>query len=117
LGYSFGPQYTRKGKGYLGARASDKAVQRLKDKISQHLRTQTGQWEEISGKLNRMLKGWENYFEHGSKHKTYRAINNHVRTNVRNFLQRRHKVPSRTRAFSHEHIFGMRGVHELGSRR
>lgn len=114
LGYSFGPERTRKGQRYLGAKASAKSVQRLKDKVSAHLRAQVGAWPEISARLNRMLKGWENYFQHGSRRKTYRAINNHVRTRVCNFLQRRHKVPSRgTRTFSHERIFGAWGVHEL----
>ena len=75
-------------------------------------------WEEVRDKLNRMLKGRENYFQHGSKRKSYRAIDAHVRTRVRNFMQRRHKVSSRgTRQFSHAHIFGNLGVHQLSGRK
>ena len=119
LGYSFGLHYNqRTGRTYLGASASDKSVQRCKDKISAMLNTTPQAWEEVCAKLNRMLKGWENYFQHGSKRKSYRAINAHVRTRVRNFLQRRHKVSSRgTRQFSHAHIFGDLGVHQLSGRK
>jgi hypothetical protein len=34
-----------------------------------------------------MLAGWEAYFHYGSKRKTYRALNAHTRTTVRNFLR------------------------------
>jgi RNA-directed DNA polymerase len=119
LGYSFGLHYNqRTGRTYLGASASDKSVQRCKDKISAMLNTTPQAWEEVCAKLNRMLKGWQNYFQHGSKRKSYRAIDAHVRTRVRNFLQRRHKVSSRgTRQFSHAHIFGDLGVHQLSGRK
>lgn len=119
LGYSFGLHHVkRSGKPYQGASASDKAVQRLKDKISDSLGPQSGTWQDVRDKLNRQLKGWEGYFHHGSTRKSYRAINAHVRTTVRNFLQRRHKVSSRgTNQFSHTMIFGEMGVHELGGLR
>jgi hypothetical protein len=69
-------------------------------------------------KLNRMLKGWEGYFHDGSRRKGYRAVNAHVGTTVRGFLQRRHKVSSRgTRQFSHTTIFNDLGVHEMGAAR
>jgi RNA-directed DNA polymerase len=115
LGYSLGlHRLKRGGSSYLGASASDKSVQRLKDRVREQLRTQIGPWEDIRERLNRTLQGWENYFRHGSKHRSYRAINNHVSTKVRNFLQRRHHVPSRgTRRFSNEAIFGPLGVHQL----
>ena len=117
LGYSFGLHHTRRGKSYLGASASAKAVQSIKDRVGALLIPTPKPWEEIRKKLNQTLSGWENYFHYGSKRKSYRAINAHVRVKVRNFLQRRHKVPSRgTRRFSHEHLFETLGVHELGRR-
>ena len=82
---------------YLGARASDKSVQQLKDRVGELLHPQSGPWPEIRDRLNRTLPGvseWRNYFHYGSVRKTYTAINHHVCTKVRNFLQRRHKVPS-----------------------
>lgn len=119
LGYSFGLHYVQRGgKPYLGASASSKSVKRLKAKVSESLRPQSGPWGEVRDKLNRMLKGWEGYFHYGSKRKSYRAVNAHVRTTVRNFLQRRHKVSSRgTRPFSHTKIFTDLGVYEMGGAR
>jgi RNA-directed DNA polymerase len=115
LGYSFGLHHQkRNGRRYLGASPSDRAVQRLKDKVGELLRPQSGPWEEIRDRLNRMLVGWANYFSHGTLRKSYRAIDAHVRTRVRGFLQRRHKVSSRgTGQFSHARIFGEWGVRPL----
>lgn len=119
LGYSFGLHHVRRtGKPYLGASASGKSVKRLKAKVSATLRPQSGAWEEVRDRLNRMLVGWEGYFHYGSTRKSYRAVNAHVRTTVRNFLQRRHKVPSRgAKRFSHTTIFTDLRVHELGGAR
>lgn len=119
LGYTFGLHHIpRNGKAYLGASASAKAVQRIKTKVSDSLRPQSGPWHEVRDRLNRMLQGWEAYFHYGSKRKSYRAVNAHVRTTVRNFLQRRHKVPSRgSRQFTHTVIFNDLGVRELGGAR
>ena len=119
LGYRFGLMYTFKGhsQGYLGARASDKSIQKLKDRVGELLRPQSGAWPEIRDRLNRTLSGWKNYFHYGSVRKSYTAVNQHVCTKVRNFLQRRHKVSSRgTRQFDDRAIFDSYGVFELTSR-
>lgn len=120
LGYSLGLHHyvNRNGKPYLGASASNKSVKRIKAKISETLRPQSGSWEEVRDRLNRMLVGWEGYFHYGSKRKSYRAVNAHVLTTVRNFLQRRHKVSSRgTRQFSHTTIFTDLKVYQIGGAR
>jgi hypothetical protein len=89
-------------------------VQRLKDKVGEVSRARSGAWVEIQARLNRTLQGWEYHFCHGTLRKSYRAIDAQVRTCVRGFLQRRHKVPSRgTAQFSHACIFGELGVHQL----
>ena len=118
LGYSFGVHHMKRhGKPYLGASASLGAVQRCKGRVSAALGASPAPWKDVRDGLNRMLRGWENYFQYGSTRKSYRAINAHVRTTVRNFLQRRHQVPSRgTRQFSHTRIFAELGVHEMGGR-
>jgi hypothetical protein len=57
--------------------------------------------------IARSSLGSENYFCHGGKRKSYRAINHHMRQRVRDFLQRRHHVSGRgARTFDHESIFG-----------
>lgn len=120
LGYSFGPHYYAKGDGkpYLGASASSKSVKRIKAKVSETLYPQSGTSEDVRDRLNRMLVGWEAYFHYGSKRKSYRAVNAHVLKIVRNFLQRRHKVPSRgTRQFNHKTIFTDLQVYQIGGAR
>lgn len=120
LGYSFGPHYYARdaGRPYLGASASSKSVRRIKAKVSETLRPQSGPWEEVRDRLNRILIGWEGYFHYGSKRKSYRAVNAHVLKTVRNFLQRRHKVSSRgTRQFSHTMIFTDLNVCQIGGAR
>src|SRR5712692_8815121 len=119
LGYSFGPHYSRKdGRRYLGASPSKKSVARLKPRISAILhRGNNAPWGEICVKLNRVLKGWSGYFDHGTCTPAYRAIDNHVMTRVQHFLVKRHRVPSRgTARFSRDTVFGELGVLSLRAR-
>jgi RNA-directed DNA polymerase len=116
LGYSFGPHYFRQtGRGYLGASPSKKSVQRLKDKVSDILVPGNhGTWEEVRGQLIRLLRGWGGYFSFGSHYVADRVLEAHIYDRVRNFLARRHKVPSRgTTRFSKEAVFGPLGVPRL----
>lgn len=116
LGYTFGPhRFPKDGHWYLGASPSRKSVQRLKQKVGTLLRpSNVDRWEEVRGRLNRVLVGWTNYFHHGTRKSAYRAVDNYVYERVRGFLQRRHKMQSRgTRRFSDEVVFGKLGVVRL----
>jgi len=118
LGYTFGPERHRKdGHWYLGAKPSKKAVRRLKEKVRAQLRP--GNMEplpDVVRALNRLLRGWANYFSHGSTFVPYRSVDSHVYERMRNFLRRRHKVSTRgTRPFGWERVFGSLGVISLGA--
>jgi len=116
LGYTFGPYRKRStGMPYPGAGPSRKSVQRLKDKIGDLLvPANQGTWPEVRDRLNALLRGWAGYFGYGTRRKAYRAIDNHVYDRVRNFLRRRHKVPSLgTRRFALEAVYGDLGVTRL----
>jgi RNA-directed DNA polymerase len=116
LGYSFGPHYSpRNGRRYLGASPSKKSAARLKSRISEILhRGNNAPWADVCRKLNRVLRGWSGYFDHGTCTPAYRAIDNHVMTRLQRFLARRHRVPSRgTKRFSREIVFGDLGVLSL----
>jgi RNA-directed DNA polymerase len=113
LGYSFGPHCLRQdGRWYTGASPSKKSVQRLKDKVSAILvPAQMGAWEEVCGKLNRLLRGWCGYFSPGSHYAADRAIEAHLYDRVRNFLARRRKLPTHgSRHFRMDAVFGPLGV-------
>jgi RNA-directed DNA polymerase len=116
LGYSFGPHYYRKdGHWYLGASPSKRSVQRLKDKVSDILvHRNKGAWPAVRDRLNRLLRGWTSYYDHGTRLQAYRAVDHHVHDCVRNFLVHRHKVQRRgTRRFPAELVFGELGVLHL----
>ena len=64
--------------------------------------------------MNALLRGWSQYFRHGTRMPAYRAVDNYVYEGVRHFLVRRHKVPSRgTTRFSDKAVFGELGVLRL----
>ena len=116
LGYTFGPEYYRKdGRWYLTMKPSKKSVQRLKEKLRKVLREGiTEPWEDVCKRLNQTLVGWANYFNQGTRLMAYRAIHHSVRSAVRRFLRRRHKVSGRgTAVFSAKTIFGELGVVQL----
>jgi RNA-directed DNA polymerase len=116
LGYTFGPhRYRKDGHWYLGASPAQKAVARIKEKVGDLLvPSNVGTWPEVRDRLNRMLRGWSAYYSYGTRMPAYRAVDNHVYQSVRNFLRRRHQVPSRgTRRFSAEVVFGELGVLRL----
>jgi RNA-directed DNA polymerase len=116
LGYTFGPmRYRKDGHWYLGAAPAKKAVKRVKGRIRQILRPgNQGTWDEVRGELNRVVRGWANYFAYGTRLMAYRAVDQYVSDRVRHFLRRRHKVPTRgTGRFPAEVIFGELGVFQL----
>ena len=95
LGYTFGRLYSpRKGEAYLGCRPAKRkvlaicrAVSELTGRSTRHLDT-----EEQVGRLNRMLRGWGQYFSMGTVATAYRAVDCHTRTRLRRWLCRKHQV-------------------------
>ncbi len=112
LGYSFGPHcHRQQGRWFTGASPSDKSVQRLKDTVGDILPGNKGPWAEVCGTLNRALPGWCGYFSPGTYYVTDRVLEAHLYDRVRNFLVRRHKMPSRSIGpFSMEAVFGDLGM-------
>jgi RNA-directed DNA polymerase len=116
LGYTFGPHcYRKEGSWYTGASPSKKSQQRVKRKVNDLLTpSQVGTWDEIRIRLNQTLNGWTAYFSYGTRTLAYRAVDHHVYQRVRNFLRRRHHVPTRgTRQFSAKKVYGKLGVVQL----
>jgi RNA-directed DNA polymerase len=119
LGYSFGPHYSRRtGREQMGCSPSKKSMDRIRAKVSEHLRpANTAPWEEVRDRLNQKLRGWKEYFRLGNPWKAYRVLDEHVEERVRHFLRRRHKVSSQgTSQFSRKNVFGKLGVFRLQGR-
>jgi RNA-directed DNA polymerase len=97
LGYTFGYRmvYTRTASRGMDARPSDKSIKRMKRKLHEVLRPwNTGPWSDVADRVNRIMVGWSNYFNHGTLFFAYRAVDNHLYDRVRHFLRRRHKIKS-----------------------
>lgn len=97
LGYTFGYRmmFTRTGSRGMDARPSNKSIKRVKRKLHDVLCPwNTGPWTEVAKRVNRIVVGWSNYFNHGTLFFAYRAVDNHLYDRVRHFLRRRHKVQS-----------------------
>ena len=97
LGYTFGPTVARStGLTYVGAAPSTKAVDRAKQRMKSVLcASNQAPLEEVVARLNRGRVGWANYFSVGAVRPSYRALDNYLYAQLRRFLRRRHKVPSR----------------------
>ena len=95
LGYTFGRCYSPKtGRAYLGTVPAKKRVIRICDAIS----NETGRDKTlldagtVVGKLNRKMIGWANYFCLGPVSKVDRAVEQHARKRLRQWLCAKHKV-------------------------
>jgi RNA-directed DNA polymerase len=117
LGYTYGPERHRKdGHWYLSAKPSKKSVNRVKDQVRKVLRPGNQEpWPAVVSRLNRILRGWANYFSYGTRLMGYRAVDRYVARSVRDFLRRRHKVRHRRgiKQFPSERIFGQLKVQQL----
>jgi hypothetical protein len=95
LGYTFGRCYSPKtGRSYTGTVPSKKRVIRICEAISEMTgREQTLLDQEIVvAKLNRTIIGWANYFCLGPVSTAYRAVEQHARKRLLQWLCAKHKL-------------------------
>ena len=120
LGYRIGRNYRPKGRGaYIGTRPSQASVQGICRKISEWTTRSNGLLlpGQMVDDLNRMMRGWANYFSLGQVSPAYRAVDRHAVRRLRQWLCRRHKVRSRgTVRFPDERLWQQYGLTRLVTR-
>jgi len=98
LGYRFGTQYSfGSGRRYVGVSPSVKSVNRLKDTLRRMIGTHMS-WQsegELVGDVNRVVRGWINYFSYGTLWQTYTKLERFLQQRLRDWLVHKHRVGSR----------------------
>jgi group II intron reverse transcriptase/maturase len=120
LGYTFGRCYSpRTGRAYIGTAPSKKRVIRICETISEMTgRDQTLLDQEmVVAKLNRKILGWANYFCLGPVSRAYRAVENHSRKRLRQWLRAKHRIPgSAAKRYADETLHEVLGLIRLTKR-
>lgn len=102
LGFSFQLKRSLKsGKWYPHIEPSSKSVNRFKEKVKWLTRRQVTliPMDVLVTYLNRVLKGWENYFHYGNSHRVLRKVKNFAEERLRRQLCHRYKVKRLTAGY------------------
>jgi group II intron reverse transcriptase/maturase len=95
LGYTLGRCYSRKtGRAYIGTIPSKASLRRVRREISDLTarRSLLTSAENRVERLNRLLRGWSNYFCLGPVSPAYRGVDAHACHRLRQWLRAKHKV-------------------------
>lgn len=113
LGYELGMMYGKDGKRYFGSRPSPKAVKRILKKIHDET-TPTWNFSATEARIeaiNRIIRGWCNYFNHGPVGPAYAKVREYSAQRVRRWLTRKHKRRGMGyNRYPNEYLYGELGL-------
>jgi group II intron reverse transcriptase/maturase len=114
LGYTFGRRYSPvTGKARIALWPSKKSIRRMTEKVHAltELKTAWQETTELVGRLNRMLRGWANYFSVGSASRAFNTIDVYTATRLRRWLRNKYKVRRRKGgSYPYPHLYGYFGL-------
>lgn len=120
LGYTLGRCYSpQTGRAYIGTRPSRRSIQRVCRTVSA---LTARRWllvevEDRVSRINRLLRGWSNYFCLGPVSKAYCSVDQHTSRRLRQWLRAKHKVRGEgTSRFPNESLYGELGLIQLQRR-
>lgn len=94
LGFELSERHSQTtGRRYIHCQASKKSQQRFRDKI----RAELNHWstwrssEEMIKRVNRITRGWGNYYHYGNSCETFKQLNHWLRNRLRIWLAAKHK--------------------------
>jgi len=114
LGYGFGIRYRfGSGQPYLAAYPSDGSMRRIKAKLRRMVGTHMS-WqseENLVVDVNRVVRGWLNYFNYGTRWDAYKKLERFLQRRVRDWLVHKHRVGSRgERRYPATYIYDRMGL-------
>jgi RNA-directed DNA polymerase len=114
LGYSFGAQYAfGSGRPYLAAYPSAKSLRKVKAKLRLWIGNHSTllSEEELVVGVNRVVRGWMNYFSYGTLWKTHTRLERFLQRRIRGWLVHKHRVECRGECrYPAEYIYDRMGV-------
>jgi len=121
LGYTFGRLWSyRLGRFYLGMRPSRKSLKRLRQRVHEETSRQW-LWTSEANRaavLNRLLRGWANYFRIGTISEAFGSVDHYVFQRLRQWWCRKHVIRNRRDArFSSRYLYQELGVVRLRDQR
>ena len=87
----------KSGKPYPNVRPSDKAVKKIKTRLTDLTQRELTciPLEDVVRNVNRSLRGWVNYFHYRNSSDKMSKVRNHAEERLRTHLRKRHKIRNR----------------------
>jgi RNA-directed DNA polymerase len=120
LGYSIGRFYGKDGACFIGTRPSRKAVRRLLERVhdatTPHKHAESPEIRVTA--INRLLRGWAEYFNQGPVLPTYKLVRWYVQRRLQRWLVRRSgQAGTGYRQYPNEYLYNTLGLYNLPLRR